>query len=451
MNKYLLSGMLTMTLCTGTSMAQQASTGPGSDAQSINAGGSVSQGTTYPSQDPLGPPTTVASNTDTSQLDGNTTDATQVDGTTSDTDGAGNTQGGNPDPVTPLPPTDGGNTGNTDYTQYYGGDSDGYTTEDNSDGNSDSMTPPEQQPPEDSSDNPPVNNGPTQVTQLPYTISHGGEYSVSPKAVYSYLAGENISASGLPPMFTLLGGEDSITSDDTKSITVDFNGTVIPDCTGSCGKLKLFETSSGYSQETNGEQITLKNLTINRPDTDIYNPRYIVVDGRAQFLTLINVNRGGQNTGTSRSAAVHTTTIFNSSMVEPGVDPSTDYYLGCLTVSDSRYENKEIVVSDEDNEGRCAYHRLLRTRISNSIFEEKTGRAFRVFNGYINNSEFDSIILDMNTSHDFYIGTTFDAPTPFTTTESICHARCGIIDENGVLHWGFAGNENLWLANKRSE
>ncbi|WP_456373406.1 hypothetical protein [Thiolapillus sp.] len=325
---------------------------------------------------------------------------------------------------------------------------DGNTGSD-ADGSLLSQMPPDSQPPTDIDNDPNANPKTTLVTQLPYTIKQPGSYSIAPKAVYNYLWRQNDLPSAIPTMITLALDSDGFSSGPGVSISIDFNGAVISDCLGTCNELALFGTTNGYPQ-TNSENITIKNLTINRGDVNVYDPGYQVIRGRTQYLTLINVNRGGTNLEVSKSDAVYQTTIFNSVISEKGATPSIDQYRGCLTAIDSRFENKEIRISDASNDTLCDFHRFDQTMVSDTVAYDKLDRPFRITNGYIDNSEFNNVIVDMNTSHDFHIDTG-GQPTPIDAAESLCTGECGIIDENGVLHWGFQGNEALWLANKRSE
>ena len=371
--------------------------------------------------------------------DGNLTDADDID------DRAGDSG----DPV--ISPYDGDD---SDGAGYVGGTTgSGYPdntdeTDRSWDGNT--QTPPDSQPRVEIDNEPPVTVGTIQITRLPYTITHAGQYSVSPKAVYDYLWNRNDLPSSRSAMILLNPYRDAASAASGANITIDFNGAVISDCLERCGELRLFMLPGDYSQATQGEHITIKNLTINRADVDIYNPRYTVIQGSTQYLTLVNVNRGDENLEVMKSDAVYQTAIFNSTVTEKGPVPSIDQYRGCLTVSDSRYENKEVVVSDIASDSKCSHHRIVSSMVMESVFHDKLDRPFQVINGYIDNSEFANIILDMNTSHDFHIGTG-NMPTPVNAGESLCTNQCGIIDENGVLHWGFEGNEALWQANKRTE
>jgi len=312
--------------------------------------------------------------------------------------------------------------------------------------------PPESPPEVELEKQPPVNLQVTRITRLPYTITHEGSYSVTPKAVYDYLWNRNDSTAAPNALLILDPYRDSGSTSGaaSASIIVDFNGTTISGCLESCDGLRLFITSGSPLPVTRGEHITIKNLTIYRGDVEIYNPAYILDYEKPQYLTLENINRGGLNQEVSRSFNVYQTTILASNITEKGEVASMEEYRGCLTMSDSRIENKEVVISDFTLNGKCSHHRLLRTNIINTLFQDKLERPFRVTNGYIDNSEFDNVIVDMNTSHDFHIGTG-NMPTPVAANESLCSNRCGILDENGVLHWGFEGNEALWQANKRLE
>jgi hypothetical protein len=448
----MLPGILAMAICSEALMAQVGNdAGVGSappPANPVTTGSSditdESDNTTNGNGDPtvtftpLPPVETDPNGGGAQQQDnpngGNTTDATEFNGTVDN----------NGDPSTP--PETGGNPNYSDDPQD--------TTENNSDNTpngDDSLLTPAPQPQVDSDNDSSVNTLTTQITELPYTITHAGRYSVLPKAVYRYLLVKDDLPAALPAMIILDPYQDAISSSGSAaSITVDFNGTVIPECAGTCSELTLFMTPGKSYPETSSENITIKNLTVNRADTEIYNPLYRVVHGKTQYLTLVNVNREGTDQEVEKSDAVYQTAIFNSTIVEKGAHPSIDQYRGCLTASDSRFENKQIVISDITSEEKCAFHRLVRTMVIESILYDKLDRPLQITNGYVDNSEFNSVILDMNTSHDFHIGTG-NLPTPIDVNESVCNVQCGIIDENGDLHWGFDGNEALWQANKRIE
>ncbi|WP_144375248.1 hypothetical protein [Thiolapillus brandeum] len=357
-------------------------------------------------------------------------------------DGVDDTQG-QYDLATPLPPVVDDDPMGSDDPGRTGGDSDG-----TSNGEDGFMATPQPQPRVEIINTPPIANDPNTITKLPYRITHTGEYSVSPKAVYKYLLEQNDFPAARTAMIILDLYRDA-TSEAGASVVMDFNGAVIPECSEKCTEPLLFTTPGNFTQTTRGEHITIKNLTINQSNVDIYNPHYLVRDGNAQYLTLINVNRRGVNTEVMRSQSVRQTTILNSAMSDNGDNLSIDQYQGCITAYNSRYQNKHIQVmvsSSFNSEIKCTYHRLSQTMVSNSLFTDDQDRPFRLYNSYVDNSEFDDIILDMNTSHDFHIGSGNIGPN-----ESVCNEKCGIIDENGKLHWGFAGNEALWLVNKRSE
>ena len=456
MNKYMLPSILAMMMCTEALMAQ-AGNAAGIDAASspsipvtsaapgpapVNGDGNLSgdggNPPTHSSQPPIG------SNPDDAYQPPGT-----PDGNVTDADDIKNGEGDSGDPT--ISPYDGDGSDGVGYVggttdSGYQGDTDG--TDSSQDGNA--QISPDSRPRIEIDNKPPVAIGTTKITSLPYTITHAGQYSVSPKAVYDYLWNQNDLPTARPAMILMDPYRNAASAESGANIIVDFNGAVISDCLERCGELRLFMLSNGYSQTTRGEHITIKNLTVNRADVDIYNPRYTVIRGNTQYLTLVNVNRGGENLEVMKSDAVYQTTIFNSTVTEKGPVPSIDQYRGCLTVSDSRYENKEVVISDITSDRKCSYHRIVSTMVMDSVFRDKLDRPFRFTNGYIDNSEFSNIILDMNTSHDFYIGTG-NMPIPVNAGESLCTNRCGIVDENGVLHWGFEGNEALWLANKRTE
>ena len=456
MNKYMLPGILAMMMCTEAPMALAAN-GAGIDTAS---GPSIPVTSAAPGPAPVDGDGNLSGDggnlpTPSSQppVGSNPNDAYQPpgtpDGNLTDADDINNGEGDSGDP--PTSPYDGDGSDGVDYVggttdSGYPGDTDGTDSSlvDNT------QMPPDSQPRVEIDNKPPVTVGTIQITRLPYTITHAGQYSVSPKAVYDYLWNQNDLPTARSAMILLDPYKNATSAENGANITIDFNGAVISDCLERCGELRLFMIPRAYSQATHGEHITIKNLTVNRADVDMYNPRYTVIQGSTQYLTLVNVNRGGENLEVMKSDAVYQTAIFNSTVTENGPVPSIDQYRGCLTVSDSRYENKEVVVSDISSDRKCSHHRIVSTMVMESIFHDKLDRPFRITNGYIDNSEFSDIILDMNTSHDFHIGTG-NMPIPVNAGESLCTNQCGIIDENGVLHWGFEGNEALWQANKRTE
>ncbi|WP_457676369.1 hypothetical protein [Thiolapillus sp.] len=444
MKKYMLTGVLAVAMCTEAPMAQASSfeveSGPSPVASATGENPGNADTVVENNVPEVLPPLPAVDNNliendgpRTDPLDnGNSTDSTESD---------------EPDGGINITPSD------TDDDPYHTGD-----PRDLPDNNTeavpddDPLAPmlPDPQPRVEIDNEPPIDAETIVISHLPFTITQAGQYSVLPKAVYEFLWQGSDLPSANAAMIVLDPYRDSVSSRGGASITIDFNGTVISDCLERCSELVLFTTKGSPLPVTNGENITIRNLTINRGDIDIYNPGYRVDYETPQYLTLVNVNRGGENLEVLKSDSVYQTTLLGSTISEKGSVSSIDQYRGCLTASDSHFDNKEVVITDVTTLRKCSYHRLIRTTVTNSIFRDKLDRPFKVTNGYIDNSEFKDIIVDMNTSHDFHIGTD-DTLMPISSNESVCTNRCGIIDENGDLHWGFTGNEALWKANKRTE